>query len=112
MFFHCHCSRCRKASGTGYASNVFIEGSLNWDSGEHLVKTYKLPEAERFRNTFCSDCGGRVPRFIEASGMAFVPAGSLDVEPDMKPQARIFTGSRVAWSCDEEDMPEFNEYAK
>jgi hypothetical protein len=32
--------------------------------------------------------------------MVFIPAGSLDEEPDIGPQARIFTGSRTAWSCD------------
>ncbi len=25
-FYHCHCKRCRKASGTGHASNLFPDG--------------------------------------------------------------------------------------
>ena len=24
-FVHCHCSRCRKATGTGHASNLFLQ---------------------------------------------------------------------------------------
>lgn len=24
-FLHCHCSRCRKATGTGHASNLFLQ---------------------------------------------------------------------------------------
>jgi hypothetical protein len=109
-FYHCHCQRCRRASGTGHASNLFLKGTLKWDSGEDLIKSYKLPEAERFTNTFCGDCGGRVPRFIETMGMVFIPAGSLDAEPDLSPQARIFTGSGADWSCDETGLPEFSEY--
>jgi hypothetical protein len=109
-FYHCHCKRCRKASGTGHASNLFLTGKLNWESGENLIKFYKLPEAERFSNTFCGDCGGRLPLFVESLDMVFIPAGSLDVEPDFAPQARIFTGSRAAWSCDESGLPEFSEY--
>jgi hypothetical protein len=34
-FYHCHCSRCRKATGTGHASNLFLQpGALKWLSGE------------------------------------------------------------------------------
>ena len=109
-FYHCHCSRCRKATGTGHASNLFLAGSLAWDSGEDNIASYKPPDAERFTNTFCRNCGGRVPRFIEKLGMVFIPAGSLDDEPGTAPQARIFTASRVAWSCDAAALPEFSEY--
>jgi hypothetical protein len=109
-FYHCHCSRCRKASGTGHASNLFVQGSLTWNSGEELIRTYKLPEAERFTNSFCEVCGSRVPRFIEKLGMVFIPAGSLEDEPDMRPQARIFLDSRAKWSCDESALPGFEQY--
>ena len=109
-FYHCHCSRCRKASGTGHASNLFLQGTLSWDSGEEQVQTFKLPEAERFTNTFCKTCGGRLPRFIEAAGMVFIPAGSLDQEPAISPQARIFVGSRANWSCEQGPIPAFDAY--
>jgi len=109
-FYHCHCTRCRKATGTGHASNLFLMGTLQWENGEDLIKSFKLPEAERFTNTFCSQCGGRVPRFIEALGMVFIPAGSLDTEPELKPQSRIFSGSAASWSCDGSELPVFSEY--
>jgi len=109
-FYHCHCTRCRKASGTGHASNLFLGGTLDWDSGEDHLTHYKLPEAERFTNTFCRTCGSRMPRFIEKMGMVFIPAGTLDDEPDLAPQARIFIGSRAGWSCDERTVPGFDEY--
>ncbi len=109
-FYHCHCKRCRKASGTGHASNLFLKGTLDWESGEDQLTCYKLPEAERFTNTFCRNCGSRMPRFFEKTGVALIPAGSLDDEPDLAPQARIFTGSRAGWSCDPTELPGFNEY--
>jgi hypothetical protein len=109
-FFHCHCQRCRKASGTGHASNLFVKGELRWNSGEDQVTTYRLPDAEHFSNTFCRTCGSRVPRFVESFGVAFIPAGSLDDEPELQPQARVFVGSRAAWSCDGRDLPVFEEY--
>jgi hypothetical protein len=110
-FYHCHCSRCRKATGTGHASNIFLQpGTLTWLSGESQVREFKVPEAQRFTNSFCTTCGSRLPRASEAMGFVFIPAGSLDVEPPIGPQARIFIGSRAAWSCTEGELPTYEDY--
>ncbi len=109
-FYHCHCQRCRKASGTGHASNLFLKGTLEWDTDSQDLVTYKLPEAKRFSNTFCPHCGSRMPRFIEQAGVVMIPAGSLDDEPPVVPQARIFQSSKASWSCDLRDIPVFEEY--
>ena len=109
-FYHCHCQRCRKASGTGHASNLFVLGNLEWNQGESAIREYKVPEAKRFMNTFCATCGGRVPRAIEGAGLVMIPAGSLDDEPTLLPQARIFANSRTAWSCDHSELPVFETY--
>lgn len=109
-FYHCHCQRCRKASGTGHASNLFLKGTLEWDTDSEGLSTYKVPEAKRFSNTFCPECGSRMPRFIAQAGMVMIPAGSLDDEPPIRPQARIFQSSRAAWSCDLQDITVFEGY--
>lgn len=109
-FYHCHCQRCRKATGSAHASNLFVKGTLNWDQGEESVKFFKLPEAERFGNSFCEICGSRLPKAVPAMGFVMIPAGSLNDEPGFLPQARIFTGSRAHWSCDSSDMPVFTDY--
>lgn len=109
-FYHCHCSRCRKATGTGHASNLFVQpGELVWRSGADQVRAFKPPEAQRFTNSFCMSCGGRVPRQAAGSDIVMIPAGSLDVEPPISPQARIFSGSRAAWSCGGDALPTFPE---
>jgi hypothetical protein len=110
-FYHCHCTRCRKATGTGHASNLFLKpGTITWLKGEDLIKAYKVPEAKRFTNCFCSVCGGRVPRLIPETGSIAIPAGSLDDEPPIHPQARIFWNSRAGWSCSDGVLPTFEEY--
>lgn len=111
-FYHCHCKRCRKATGTGHASNLLIKpGSIKWIKGEELIKGYKVPEAIRFTNRFCSVCGGRVPRYAKEIDTIVIPAGSLDSEPPIQPQARIFWDSRANWSCSGDDLPVHSEYA-
>lgn len=110
-FYHCHCRRCRKATGTGHASNIMLKpGQLNWTQGEQLLGRYKVPEAERFSTCFCSNCGSPLPREVPALGMVVVPAGSLDEIPELSPQARIFWDSRAEWSCAAGDLPVYAQY--
>jgi len=111
-FYHCHCSRCRKATGTGHASNLFLQpGALAWLAGEERIRAYKVPEAKRFTNTFCVACGGRLPRQAAGTDIVLIPAGSLDDDAPIAPQARIFYGSRARWSCGGDGLPAFEEYA-
>lgn len=110
-FYHCHCSRCRKSTGTGHATNVLLSNAkLVFTSGETLLKQFKVPEAKRFARQFCSGCGSPVARFVPELDGVVIPAGSLDNEIPIKPQARIFWGSRADWSCDGDTLPRFLEY--
>ena len=112
-FMYCYCTRCRKSTGTGHATNLFVQdGSINWIGDLALVKNYKLPEAQRFARTFCTQCGGPVPGEIPDMKMVMIPAGTLDDEPNIGPQARIFYDSKAAWSCAGDDVPSFAEYPK
>ena len=105
-FYHCHCSRCRKATGTGHASNLFVQpAALRWLSGEEQIRTFKVPEAKRFTNQFCGICGARLPRQPQDTDTVVIPAGSLDNEAPIAPEARIFTGSRANWSCSGDELP-------
>ena len=111
--YHCHCSRCRKATGTGHASNLFLQpATLKWIHGEDKMHWFKLPGAKRFSRRFCTDCGSPLPRQVPDTDIVILPAGSLDSEPPITPQARIFYGSRTTWSCGGDDLPTFPEYQK
>ena len=73
-FFLCHCSRCRKFSGTAHASNLFsFKGKVDWLSGKENVKFYDVPDT-RFMKAFCAECGSPLPR--EREEAVVVPAGT------------------------------------
>lgn len=109
-FYHCHCQRCRKVTGTGHASNLMIgTNAVTWLRGEDKLHRYDVPGAERFASVFCIDCGSYLPRVSPSAGLVAVPAGSLDHDPGLMPEARIFSASRAAWSCSDE-LPSFDEY--
>lgn len=111
QFNHCHCERCRKASGTGHATNIIMKpSSVQWTAGENLLKRYKVPEAKRFAAVFCTHCGSLMPRVAPDESVAVVPAGSLDADPGIRPERHIFQKSRADWSCEANDLPGFDAY--
>jgi len=111
-FYHCHCQRCRKATGTGHASNLILmqPPSAEWTSGEEHIGRYKVPEAKRFAVWFCQQCGSNLPRVPDDLSMVVIPAGSLDMKPDKAPEARIFYADGTKWSCQDTDVPSFERY--
>ena len=113
-FYHCHCQRCRKATGTGHASNIRVspQESITWVQGEELLKSYKVPEAERFFNNFCTQCGSSMPRVVPQLEAVVIPAGTLDCEAPKNPEAKIFWDSRAKWSCAENGIPVYSEYVE
>jgi hypothetical protein len=71
-------------------------------AGEALLRVYK-PERGTAVKVFCSVCGsslfgGSWPKGGEVS----VRFGSLDDDPQIRPQFHTFVGSRASW----EDLPE------
>lgn len=110
-FYHCHCQRCRKASGTGHASNIIMRPtSVTWTAGEQLLTYYKVPEAKRFATVFCNNCGSLMPRVAPDLSVAVIPAGTLDTDPGVRPEARIFQNSKADWSCEAGDLPLHETY--
>lgn len=105
-FVYCHCSRCRKATGSAHAANGFAKPeNFRWIQGESSVKSYDVPEAKRFRLQFCSHCGSKVPHLTRDGAGMVIPAGSLDEDPGMRPQRTIYWGSRADWFTDSSDLP-------
>jgi len=101
-FFLCHCKRCRKASGSSNAANLFAsDAKLTWLSGEDLIKTYVLP-GTRHGRSFCTECGAMLPR--QRDGTLMVPAGSLDTPVDIRPEAHIFLEFKAEWDDHLEDV--------
>ena len=95
---HCHCSRCRKTSGTAFASNLFVPfDALRYTQGEDHLRSYKPPEAKQFTHFFCELCGSSLPFASATRGFVGVPMGSLDDDPHYSPQAHIFVESKAPW---------------
>lgn len=108
-FYLCHCKRCRKDTGAAHAANIFSKSAeLRWLQGHEFVKKYQLPETQHTKS-FCTNCGSAIPYESKELNMVVVPAGSLDSELDIKPDANIFMSSKAPWSYKLEEYPCFEK---
>ena len=104
-FLYCHCTRCRKATGSARAASGFVKPEgFRWTQGASAVKRYDLPEAKRFGLQFCSNCGSKVPHHTRDRNWMVIPAGSLDEDPQSRPEAVVFWGSRAPWFTECSEM--------
>jgi hypothetical protein len=107
---YCHCSRCRKARSAAYSAQAFVPTeNFRWLSGEDNLRHFKLPDSRYFITTFCIDCSSPMPRLYEEFGVYLVPAGSLDDDPGIRPEAHIYVGSNAPWHRITDDLPQFEE---
>ena len=105
---NCHCSRCRKARGAAHATNLFVPTrAFRWLRGQDLVITYRLPNAERFGNSFCRVCGSPMPRAMSTREIVLIPAGSLDDDPKIRASCHIYVGSKAPWHEITDGLPQY-----
>ena len=103
-FFLCHCSRCRKDSGSAHAANLFSSSAtIAWLTGKETAKSWRLP-GTRHERSFCSACGSALPSVQMDGAMLVVPAGSLDDPVAIRPTAHISCASRADWDVELEHV--------
>jgi hypothetical protein len=106
---HCHCSMCRKHHGAAFATFVTAPlENFSWISGEVNAATYQ--SSEHGSRAFCRVCGSVAPVAMPELGIVFVPAGNLDGELGIAPQAHMFTGSKAPWYTITDTLPQHAEY--
>ncbi|MFK5986003.1 MAG: GFA family protein [Pseudomonadota bacterium] len=58
MFQYCHCSRCRKFTGSAFAANLLVAPQhFKWLTGAELVGRFEPKESKHFASCFCKNCG-------------------------------------------------------
>jgi len=110
IFQYCHCSRCRKFTGSAFAASLFVAPEhFRWTGGEELVASFALPDAKHFATAFCRRCGSSLPWRAQTGKAVVVPAGTLDGDPMLRPTQNIFCASRAIWYRDPDAIPSYDE---
>ncbi|MDE2236140.1 MAG: GFA family protein [Gammaproteobacteria bacterium] len=94
--YQCHCSLCRKQTGTSSNTSLMIASRhFRWTAGESLVKSYV--KASGFRSDFCQRCGSPVPNPLRGTDYLWVPAGLLEGEVAIEIGAHLCVNSKAYW---------------
>lgn len=109
-FFLCHCSYCRKDTGSAHAANLFsTTAQLEWIKREVEIKIFQLHKSNHVK-AFCSNCGSALPNLQMEGKLLVVPAGSLDTELEKRPNAHIFTSNKASWDESLEEIKSFERF--
>lgn len=106
----CHCDDCRKATGTGHASNAFFKESDVQIKGETSHYVSVADSGSSITRYFCPVCGS--PLFGTLSGLKNVLAvavGTLNDSSWFKPSAIVYNKRKPQWDFMDESIPAFEE---
>ena len=95
--YHCHCSLCRKQSGTGANSATLVNETLfEWVSGIDSIGTFR--KGSGFTSCFFISCGSLVPNKVGNSSFIWIPLGLLDETPIIKKRLGFCINSKSNWA--------------
>jgi len=113
MFTHCcHCTQCRKLTGSAFALNTIIENDCIKILSGAVIVTSGPSESGRPHDIYrCASCQtavwsdyGRRPNY------RFVRVGTLDNSDAVKPDVHIFTRSKLDWVVIPQDQKAFDVF--
>ncbi|MFN0299743.1 MAG: GFA family protein [Burkholderiales bacterium] len=107
--FYCHCSRCRKASGSAFASNVIVATKdFFLVQGKDALKSFDTTGG--VRREFCSQCGSPIAsRRDSAPEIVRLRMGTIDTPITQGPGAHIFVASKAKWFPIFDELPQHPE---
>jgi len=96
-FYQCHCSQCRKVTGSSANAATFVPcGNFRWVSGQSKVSTFQKPAG--YRSDFCSVCGNPVLNKLRDTDLVWVPAGLLGGEIASRIAVHLHLSSAAPWA--------------
>jgi hypothetical protein len=111
----CHCSRCRKVSGSAFIAGVGVHRrDFRFVCGQELVRTYDAPILDAppaYRSSFCSRCGCPVPDPSSQAEWFEIAAGLLDDDPQLRPERHIMVECKSAWYTIADALPQLDRAA-
>jgi len=107
---YCHCSQCRKAQGSAFATNgnVDMQG-FKFISGESELTGYESSPGQT--KYFCKHCGSPIISTSTSNpNKVRVRLGVIESDITERPTAHIFVTSKANWEDIEGDLPKYETY--
>jgi len=105
---NCHCSNCRRATGSAFKPFAGIErDKLRITQGVRGLMRFGEPDACDVR---CGTCGSFLYSVVRGGAFVHVALGSLLDTPSIRPTEHIFVGSKAPWFIITDDLPQYAEH--
>ena len=110
-FGYCHCTSCRKASGSAHGANAGIDRTnFELSDPSRALREYESSRG-KFR-AFCSNCGSPIYAYLKKTPESIrVRLGTLDTPFTKQAQAHTFVADKAPWEVINDDLPQFDEWA-
>ena len=107
---YCHCSQCRKAQGSAFATNANVgQDSFNFISGEDNLSAYDYSEEQT--KFFCKTCGSPImSKNTNNPDTVRIRLGTIESDITERPSAHIFVSSKANWEEIAGSIPQYEEY--
>ncbi len=104
---NCHCSRCRKATGSAFKPLGGIERDrLRVVKGAEGLMIFG---DESGHDAHCRHCGSLLYSLVREGRYVHVALGTLVDDPSIRPSAHIFVGSKAPWFTITDELPQYEE---
>lgn len=106
---NCHCSRCRRATGSAFKPFAGIErDKLCITQGEGNLLLFGDENA--CYDAHCKTCASLMFSVVRDGEFVHVTLGTLDDTPTIRPSAHIFVGSKAPWYSINDSLPQYDEF--
>lgn len=107
---NCHCSICRKATGSAFKAFAGIEREkLRIARGEDNLMIFG---DDAGNDTRCVVCGSFLYSVVRGGAFLHVSMGTLVDDPTIRPAEHIFVGSKAPWFTITDDLPQYERHAR
>lgn len=107
---HCHCSLCRKNSGTAYATNGFINASeFTLIDPQNKLTFFEFKPGKK--RHFCSVCASPIySSNDENPDKLRLRLGILDSDITERPMSHNFVTSKANWDDLDANLPRYSKF--
>lgn len=93
----CHCSACRKATGSAFGVWTLVpKDQFHWRSGADQIAQYV--SSEHGQRMFCRNCGTTLGNLTtRRPGFVHLAAGTLERSPPLQLALHCYTASKAPW---------------
>jgi hypothetical protein len=107
----CHCLNCQRQTGSAFVINLLVEADrVAVTSGEPRAVEVPRDDGKAQRIHRCPACQVAVFSEYGWPEILFVRGGTLDDPSAVKPDAHIYTRSKLPWVTLPDDTPAFEVY--